>query len=485
MVKMKELCDMKECIVRIQRIEIRNLKNVGKGSIQFACNMKNDIFENKSDLLGVYGQNGSGKTTLIYAISLFKSLATGTKLGKDCENYIKYGLSNAMCKFEFSIIDENNQYYRVIYEFELRRNENELGHFNVFEVNEDQLKEDKENEIYISKEKISLSKFVNGKWTKLTPILSFEENNDNILLPQNRLLQLIQGDKNIEDELRVVKLLKKKSSKSFLFSEELNSIIRNSKIEDEYKNVFNILNYYAVFNLQVISNADNDKTNSYIALPIFKEKEVLIKVILSINGITKIPTMIYETIYKKIELINLVLKEIIPGLTIRLKKVGTTIAKDEEEIVFTQLMATRGNATIPLKYESDGIKKLITILYGLIMVFNNRSATLAVDEFDSGIFEYLLGEILNVIEENGKGQLIFTSHNLRPLEVINKKNIMFTTTNENNRYIRFKNVKANNNLRDLLFHDIILGGQNECIYEMTNPYLIRRAFRLAGDEDGE
>ena len=64
---MKEFCDMKENIVRIQRIEISNLKNVGKGSIQLACNMKDDIFENIADLLGIYGQNGSGKTTLVYA----------------------------------------------------------------------------------------------------------------------------------------------------------------------------------------------------------------------------------------------------------------------------------------------------------------------------------------------------------------------------------------------------------------------------------
>ena len=46
-----------------------------------------------------------------------------------------------------------------------------------------------------------------------------------------------------------------------------------------------------------------------------------------------------------------------------------------------------------------------------------------------GVFEYLLGEMLNIISEKGKGQLIFTSHNLRPLETIDKGFIAFTTTN--------------------------------------------------------
>ena len=39
-----------------------------------------------------------------------------------------------------------------------------------------------------------------------------------------------------------------------------------------------------------------------------------------------------------------------------------------------------------------------------------------IDELDSGIYEYLLGECLEVMQDKAKGQLIFTSHNLRPLE---------------------------------------------------------------------
>lgn len=92
-----------------------------------------------------------------------------------------------------------------------------------------------------------------------------------------------------------------------------------------------------------------------------------------------------------------------------------------------------------------------------------------------------MGEILKIIEESGKGQLIFTSHNLRPLETLHKKSIIFTTANPKNRYIRLTNVKTNNNFRDFYFHDIILGGQKECIYEPTNSFAISRAFKMAGE----
>lgn len=66
---------------------------------------------------------------------------------------------------------------------------------------------------------------------------------------------------------------------------------------------------------------------------------------------------------------------------------------------------------LPLKYESEGIKKIISVLHLLIAAYNSLSITLAIDELDSGIYEYLLGELLRIMQKSGKGQLIFTSHN--------------------------------------------------------------------------
>ena len=71
----------------------------------------------------------------------------------------------------------------------------------------------------------------------------------------------------------------------------------------------------------------------------------------------------------------------------------------------------------------------------LIVVYNQPSITVAIDELDAGIFEYLLGELLRIISEKGKGQLIFASHNLRPLETIDRGFVAFTTVNPENRYI--------------------------------------------------
>ena len=113
----------------------------------------------------------------------------------------------------------------------------------------------------------------------------------------------------------------------------------------------------------------------------------------------------------------------------------------------------------------------------IIAAFNQKSVTVAIDEFDAGIFEYLLGEILQALEESGRGQFIFTSHNLRPLEVIDKKFLYFTTTNPDNRYIRLKN-----NLRDTYFREIILCEQEEEIYNKTKRFKIIAALKKAGGE---
>ena len=59
--------------------------------------------------------------------------------------------------------------------------------------------------------------------------------------------------------------------------------------------------------------------------------------------------------------------------------------------------------------------------------------------------------------------------------------IAFTTTNPDNRYIRFRNVKANNNLRDFYYRGIVLGGQAEEVYGRTSNSDISYAFMSAGE----
>ena len=181
---------------------------------------------------------------------------------------------------------------------------------------------------------------------------------------------------------------------------------------------------------------------------------------------------------------NIVLQQIIPGLTIDVRELGNQLLPNSIQGCQIEFVSQKNSKEIPLRYESEGIKKIISILQLLICVYNQSSITVAIDELDSGVFEYLLGELLRIISEKGKGQLIFTSHNLRPLETLDRGFIAFTTTNPQNRYIRLNNLKTNNNLRDFYYRDIVLGERKESVYERTNNSEIALAFREAGDYHG-
>ncbi len=88
--------------------------------------------------------------------------------------------------------------------------------------------------------------------------------------------------------------------------------------------------------------------------------------------------------------------------------------------------------------------------------------------------------MLYIFKKSAKGHLIFTSHNIRALEMIDKESIMFSTTNPDNRFIHMKIVRECNYLRNMYISSIKLGGQSEQIYEETDSLKIARAFRKAG-----
>ena len=80
---------MRNSIVRIQKIELENFKNVEKGCIEFKSNPKDEENYNpKAEIIGIYGQNGSGKTALVNACDFIKKIMEGQSLPLDTFNYI-------------------------------------------------------------------------------------------------------------------------------------------------------------------------------------------------------------------------------------------------------------------------------------------------------------------------------------------------------------------------------------------------------------
>ncbi len=514
---------MAKSMIRLQKLTIQNLKNVRMGTIRFTCNLWEDIYERKADVLGVYGQNGSGKTTLICALSLLKGLTSGTALPRNFSNMITCGEQAAVCSFEFSLVTQEQEKFKVVYEVTLsngvplsnevtlseaswssestrnqaaskKNHKGELIEGPKQNLNT-QMEASKDNpaerSVAITKETLTISKYQESCYEKSKSVKIFlkEDSGEGpeIKISPNNFFANSRKEKKQE---RMELLLSKayRSGTSYLFTKEILSLLEVNN--SDFHTIIRYLNYFGTYQLHIISNVQSGVINANIALPfsfVLEDKKTVSMLYgsLKLNGISLLPKKFTPIIQQKVELINVVLGELVPGLSIRLDELEEQEGENGETQLETQLYARRGKNEILLQYESDGIKKLISILYAVILAYKDSSVTVAIDELDSGIFEFLLGELLQIFEESGRGQLIFTSHNLRPLEVLHKKNILFTTTNEKHRYLRLQNVKANQNLRDFYFHDIILGGQKECIYEPTNPYVIRRALKRAGDNDAK
>lgn len=474
---------------RLQKITIDNLKNVGHGEIRFSCNMHDDIFGNQSDILGIYGQNGSGKTTLIFAIDVLHQLLSGRRLWKDMDRFVRIGEKSSMIEYDISLESETYGRFLVRYFVELKRKNKEDFTPDIDVFNEDN--DLTESPVFVSRE-ILQYKCVNGeKGNRYNGIIeySYEDTLTNVFGPDIRYKDFISKDKALADELRYLKSAVYKSGSSFIFSTaRIKNIRKRQGFSEELVYIMDSIQIFGVAKLFVLSNVQASIVNANIVLPMsfywWNDENYSLEymnVRIKLTDETNVPQDIYDMIQKRFMVIDSVIARIIPNMSLKVANRGTRINEKGETFVIIELLSMREEKEVPLRYESDGIKKLIYILYSLIEMYNDDSVTIAIDELDSGVFEYLLGEILSVLQENAKGQLVFTSHNLRALEVLDKKNVMFSTSNEDNRYIRFKNVKSSNNLRDVYYQDILLGGQDECIYEPTSQSAIRRAFRKAGD----
>ena len=203
-------------------------------------------------------------------------------------------------------------------------------------------------------------------------------------------------------------------------------------------------------------------------------------IMIDMTGINVIPKEIFPFLQKTIEQINVVLKSLVPDIELEIYHAFDKLMKNGNDGVQFELITVRDMARIPLLYESAGIKKIISICSNLVACYNRESYCLVVDELDSGIYEYLLGMCLEAISEKAKGQLIFTSHNLRPLEVLDMGDLVFTTMNPEERYLRMSYIKDTQNLRLSYLRAVKLGGQKEKLSRDTNIYEIELAMRKAG-----
>lgn len=176
---------------------------------------------------------------------------------------------------------------------------------------------------------------------------------------------------------------------------------------------------------------------------------------------------------KKLEAVSTVLAQMIPGLEVRL-------SCERQEGYF---VSVRDGVRVPMRFESVGIKKLFSLLPDLIDCFSRDDVLLACDEMDYAISEYLFGQIIQAMEEFAEGQLLLTSHNLRALEVLEVPDVVFATSDRENRFKTMSFSEDGTPARSSYLRKLALGESG--LYARTSTLQITQALFEAGNmEDG-
>ena len=465
--------------VRIRSLELENFKNVGRGKIETG-NTHRDFL---ASVVAIYGQNGSGKTAIISALSILSKILKHQSLTDDVLQYIRVGEPYLRLAFRFDIAREDQTVFHVSYEFKIRLRE--------YLKSQGWVAESAAPKAEIFDEILTYSAERDG--IRSSTLKLADTSGTDLIRPRARLTTYLKNTRTTLSSVRVARQLASERALSFIFSGDFYKILDDrtqaADVEGvvlECKFLVHRLRMYGAGELFVIDTRNSGLISMDI-LPFGGHHidpnvgQLIGNVPFSLVESSRLPLGLKKVVESMVDSINVPLSVIIPNLTIRIKELQRVIDPNnaKQQMVDVELIAVRNGTELPLRQESEGIKKIVSILHFLAYAFNKPEITLAVDELDSGIFEYLLGDLLYIFSTQAKGQLFFTSHNLRPLETIDRGFIVFTTTDPDNRYVRMPYVKETNNLRDLYFRTLKIGSDSEKFGDPVDRADLSRAFRKA------
>lgn len=464
--------------IRLLSIKIKNIKNVKQGYIEFKSKKQIEkcLFDLKtSDVIGIYGPNGSSKTAVVNAFNILKNIIVSRDDAKvnhfdEKEVYDIINKNENEATLELTYLIDNVKKMICIYEVVLGKN-------------------DSTKTAFIKSEKLSYKLFSDefDKWNSKVKLVEVDFMNENLLdfiQPLSLVTLLKKYDKTTIGVLQRLVGSVSSNNSSFIFSDIFISTLY--KIQELEFEAFSLkrLKIYATHNMHVYDNKEISQIAAMDAIPFLyrSETEKAINTTFgkfSIFGESILSNEVKPVVFEYFKEIDIVINKIVPNMHVSVIDLGNAILENGVEGFRCEVVSIRNDLKIPLRLESDGIKKIISLISAMVDVFNNKSSILIVDEFDSGIFEYLLGELLKGFKEEAKGQFLFTSHNLRALEVI-KDSIVFSSLDENNKYITYPRLSKTENLRSQYLRKLFLDSDNN-FSEQIDLYDIYRSFVKAGE----
>lgn len=524
-------------MVRIREISLRNFKNTRYGTIKLA-----DL-ESGASILGLYGQNGSGKTSVVEVIGFLRALLAGTELPGNAASFVLSGEGSFSLLFEIEIdekpfslnessrdgqLDDGQSGFSSYPDIVESLGKRGCTVYYAVEIGAPI----RGKEAFVLQESLAMSTGSFGKRTLAKYKVTIPDDEDAPSASKSLLFPLTQegygeiGSMPIEFSLepigkwRSLRYLSSAANSrisaaqqlafdkrtSFVFSDSLRSVlsllfselssmsgedsIGKAAISALGETAYPLLMIEMLLKLYAIRDVHLSTTQrgGMISFSRLRIDEIpnaggpiaQRSIDLDIDKPFNMRACDLDELAETVNSLNTSLSAIVPGLSLVVRRLGELVGDDGEEMIRAELLSNRGGVQIPFRAESEGIQKLVSVLSILIAAYNDENACVVIDELDSGIFEFLLGEILDAMAKGGKGQLIFTAHNLRALETLPPETLVFTTVNPDNRFIKFKGVRPSNNLRSQYLRSINLGGQKERVYDPTDTLQIRASFYDSG-----
>lgn len=388
------------------RMKVNGIKSIDKEvQLDFYKGTLSKKFDAaNSHVKAIYGPNGAGKTALVYAVEIYKNLVMNS-------DYL--AMSNATGALD-NLINQKSKRFIIEMYFAVFNKEKQLD-----SVYRHKIVLEKVSERYsITEERLckltglqlnNQDKYTSIFWAKNGEILDLPKEGEsekikiaamNLLDKQSFVTILIKhifGDKGIilGNKLDVAVLY------SLIFAFSINILMQDS---DK-----NYINFSSVTSqLDAIQTQKKKLNDDNIFLNLLRENRI------PQRQTEQVPKKDFEKFEKYID--NLcsfirVFKDDFQTIEIKKDENGDNY---ECEIILIYNDGKRINK----KYESTGIKKIIEMYSALCSVENGD--IVFIDEFDANIHDVLLVKLVEYVMDYAEGQLIFTTHNLAPMDVLQK-----------------------------------------------------------------
>ena len=409
--------------LKLKEIRLKDFMNVESGKISM---------EEGNHIIGIYGPNCSGKSTLVKALKTAHALFSYAGKGLDPDenkHLITVGKSKATVSFQFSM--EGGE---LDYTFSIRMNRSNDGIYLSYECVS-----------YESNDKEGSFKQEIRKRTCIEDIDTLSGGNDEL---QKKLYKRYEDTSKehrsffkAEDASPLIKAMSDFFRNMIFIDADIEGELRDDPSSpyalryDDSTYIYSFLDSMLAETGVNLDELDDPETYEDPNLKTYLESSYPERSLE--NGIA-VRNTIRNLCHKAVNEANGILGKLVPDSELNFVQEGFE----------DKLFSVRSGAYLPFDYESYGRKKLFKIALELRHLIKEEGYTLVVDELDEGLYEFLLGKILLFTRKNAKGLLIFTSHNLYPLETLGKNSIWFATTDSKHRYTRLKDVRKSDNPRD-------------------------------------